>query len=167
MSENKNAKKRTPCPQPVKETLWRIYFADDMIGKCYVCGKRIHFTDFEVGHNIAHNEGGRWDIDNLRPLCRSCNRSMGTETIEKFKEKFFRSIEYEKRSEQKNIPHGPLFGAKFFDNAGKHAKFSGHAAENAEFHDNSVELSEFDDTSANNAKFFDKSGKKSRFGKKR
>jgi len=46
-------------------------------------------SDFEVGHNKPFAKGGEWNINNLRPICRTCNRSMRTMTIEEFKKKFF------------------------------------------------------------------------------
>lgn len=83
------SKKRSSCPKTVKETVWRKYFRNEMSGKCYVCGKAINFTDFEVGHNKPFTKGGKWNINNLRPICRTCNRSMGTTSIEAFKRKYF------------------------------------------------------------------------------
>jgi 5-methylcytosine-specific restriction endonuclease McrA len=90
-STKKSYKKRprTPCPKSVKEALWRKYFGNNLNGKCYVCGKYIDYTSFEVGHNKPFSKGGEWNINNLRPLCRSCNRSMGTMTAEKYKKKYF------------------------------------------------------------------------------
>lgn len=82
-------KKRTSCPKSVKEAVWRDYFGNRMTGKCYACRKRINFTDFEVGHNKAASKGGSWNLQNLRPICRTCNRSMGTMAIETFKKKYF------------------------------------------------------------------------------
>jgi len=42
---------------------------------------------FEVGHNIPRSKGGLNDIDNLRPICGNCNRSMSDSyTIEEFSE---------------------------------------------------------------------------------
>ncbi len=82
-------KKRSSCPKDVKETVWRKYFGNKMSGKCYVCGKAINFTDFEVGHNKPFTKGGKWNINNLRPICRTSNRTMGTMSIEAFKRKYF------------------------------------------------------------------------------
>ena len=41
--------------------------------------------NFEVGHNIPESKGGATDINNLRPICSKCNRSMGDDyTIDEF-----------------------------------------------------------------------------------
>jgi 5-methylcytosine-specific restriction endonuclease McrA len=83
-------KPRRKIPKHVKDTIWAKYIgADKAEGKCYVCGRTIHITDFEVGHNKARAEGGTDNINNLRPVCRSCNLSMGTMSIEVFKRKYF------------------------------------------------------------------------------
>ena len=83
------SKKRTSCPKAVKEAVWLKYFGHKMNGKCYVCGRPISYMSFEVGHNKPFAKGGKWNINNLRPICRTCNRSMGTMTIESFKKKYF------------------------------------------------------------------------------
>jgi 5-methylcytosine-specific restriction endonuclease McrA len=89
--QNTDAKpKRSPCPQAVKEAVWKKYFGSIMVGKCYVCNSEITFTNFELGHNKPHSKGGEWVVSNLRPLCRTCNRSMGDKmTVEAFKKKYF------------------------------------------------------------------------------
>jgi len=83
-------KKRKSMPKAVKVTVWNKYIgANKAEGKCYVCGRTIHITDFDVGHNKAKARGGSDDISNLRPICRTCNLSMGTMSIETFKKKYF------------------------------------------------------------------------------
>ena len=80
-----------------------------MTGKCYVCQKPILFTDFEVGHNKPFSKGGTWNINNLRPICRTCNRSMGSMTIEAFKIKYFTKkhvIKKKMRRKKKTQPKG-------------------------------------------------------------
>jgi hypothetical protein len=91
--EKKTAKRtqRIKCPKPVREKLWRNYFGSSLDGKCYVCDTMIKFTDFEASHNIPHVDGGEWHVENLRPCCRTCNRSMGTMTVDEFKKRFFES----------------------------------------------------------------------------
>ena len=83
------SKSRGSCPKAVKETVWRKYNGNRMNGKCYVCKNPVSFTNFEVGHNRAFSKGGKWTVTNCRPICRACNRSMGSTTIESFKKKHF------------------------------------------------------------------------------
>ena len=82
--------KRKPIPKAVREQVWDKYMkATERVGKCYCCGWRpITDSDFEVGHNKAVAKGGRDHINNLRPICKSCNRSMGTMSIEVYKRKY-------------------------------------------------------------------------------
>jgi 5-methylcytosine-specific restriction endonuclease McrA len=39
----------------------------------------------ECGHIIAHALGGNALLDNLMPVCKSCNRDMGTMNLEEYK----------------------------------------------------------------------------------
>ncbi|MBI2872906.1 MAG: HNH endonuclease [Chloroflexi bacterium] len=83
-------RRRRSIPKAVKDQVWFKYIgAGKAEGKCYVCGRTIHIVDFDVGHNRAKSKGGGDSIDNLRPICRTCNTSMGTQSIEVFKAKHF------------------------------------------------------------------------------
>jgi len=83
-------KLRKGIPKSVKNAVWDKYIGmDKASGKCYVCNRAIHITDFEVGHNKAVSKGGPDYIGNLRPICRPCNRSMGTLSIEDYKIQYF------------------------------------------------------------------------------
>ncbi|MEM3699246.1 MAG: HNH endonuclease [Candidatus Bathyarchaeia archaeon] len=83
-------KTRGKIPRHIKDQVWKVYIgAEKAEGKCYVCGRTIHITDFEVGHNKAVAKGGSDHLDNLRPICRGCNLAMGTMSIEAFKRKYF------------------------------------------------------------------------------
>jgi 5-methylcytosine-specific restriction endonuclease McrA len=85
----KKSKRRKSCPKAVKQSVWLKYFGEKMIGKCYVCKRSISYMNFEVGHNKPVAKGGKSKINNVRPICRTCNRSMGTIAIEDFKKKYF------------------------------------------------------------------------------
>jgi hypothetical protein len=90
---------RRAIPKSVKDAVWRKYFGEKKpYGKCDACEKRIHYQDFEVGHNVPASRGGTDNISNLRPICGTCNRSMGTLSIEDFKEKYFGDLEKKKRN---------------------------------------------------------------------
>jgi len=41
-------------------------------------------TMFHVGHVISEKAGGTHEINNLRPICASCNHSMGSENMVDF-----------------------------------------------------------------------------------
>ena len=54
-------------------------------GKCDICYEEINENNFEAGHIRARALGGQIDIDNLIPICFSCNRSMGTRNPYEYK----------------------------------------------------------------------------------
>ena len=101
--ETTNNRKRKSIPKTLKESVWRKYFGNRMTGKCYVCKKHIDWTTSEIGHNRAVASGGGTNLGNLRPICRSCNRSMGKMSIETFKKKYFSKSRPKKRTKKQKI----------------------------------------------------------------
>jgi len=81
--------KRTKIPKDIRMLVWQKYNKSSMTGKCYCCGCPITYRDFDVGHNKAVSKYGKGTVSNLRPICRPCNRGMGTQTIESYKKKHF------------------------------------------------------------------------------
>ena len=88
-SHKTRSAKRRPIDKNLRSIVWHKYFKDKMIGKCYVCSKPVTYDNFEVGHNKAVAKGGSNNINNLRVICKSCNRAMGTMSIEVYKRKYF------------------------------------------------------------------------------
>jgi len=87
---DKKKRVRRKIPQSAKNAVWAKYIGMlNAEGKCYVCKRSVHITDFEVGHNRALSKGGSDNVSNLRPICRSCNSSMGTKSIETYKKTYF------------------------------------------------------------------------------
>ena len=41
----------------------------------------IEIRNFHCGHVVAESKGGQTILENLRPICGSCNSSMGTENM--------------------------------------------------------------------------------------
>ena len=42
---------------------------------CYTCGGKYHWKDMDCGHYIKRRYlQTRWDLNNVRPQCRACNR---------------------------------------------------------------------------------------------
>ena len=82
--------KRKTIPKTGREKLWKLTFGDNTFnGSCYCCKTVVDAFHWEAGHiNSAHN-GGSDKLDNLRVICVSCNRSMGTCNMDEFKDKYF------------------------------------------------------------------------------
>ena len=82
--------KRISIPKTVKAQLWKCYFKNKGKGKCYCCDEKIlSLGSWEAGHVIAQKYGGGDEIDNLRPVCSTCNKSMGTMNMDEFKKRYF------------------------------------------------------------------------------
>jgi len=100
--KSKKRTKRRKFPKSVKDAVWGKYIGMNKAeGKCYVCKRTIHIRDFDVGHNKAVAKGGSDNITNLRPICRSCNLSMGTMSIEAYKQKYFSKTKKKKTTKKK------------------------------------------------------------------
>lgn len=72
-------------PQALRSTVWRTYIGKKFGGICFCCGKiDINPDIFECGHVKSLKDGGETTVDNLRPICSLCNRSMGSKHMEEF-----------------------------------------------------------------------------------
>jgi 5-methylcytosine-specific restriction endonuclease McrA len=82
--------RKLKIPLALREQVWILYFGDQKFKhKCKVswCENIITPFSFEVGHNIPESKGGTTELDNLRPICSKCNKSMGSSyTIDEFSE---------------------------------------------------------------------------------
>lgn len=85
-----NKYKKVNIPLTVKSLVWDKYVGID-IGrtKCYCC-KLNHITmiSFHCGHVIPEVYGGEITVENLRPICQSCNSSMGSQNMNEFMKKY-------------------------------------------------------------------------------
>lgn len=78
--------KKNQIPSVVKQLVWDKYIGE-YIGKtkCYCCKLvDIKQSSFYCGHVVAEKNGGTMEIDNLRPICKTCNSSMGTTNMHEF-----------------------------------------------------------------------------------
>jgi 5-methylcytosine-specific restriction endonuclease McrA len=79
---------KAKIPLALREQVWLLYMGDRLFKqKCMVtwCENIITPFSFECGHNVPESKGGPTDLNNLRPICSKCNRSMGDEyTIDQF-----------------------------------------------------------------------------------
>jgi 5-methylcytosine-specific restriction endonuclease McrA len=83
-------KKKQSIPKQVRTIVWNHYIGEDIIKhKCLCCKKvTITNTNFDVGHVLSEKNGGTHEINNLRPICGSCNHSMGIENMIDFVVKY-------------------------------------------------------------------------------
>jgi len=84
--EKKKSGKAT-IPKTLRLAVWDKYVGLS-VGqvKCLCCNMvDIHQGDFECGHIEAEAKGGPTNIDNLLPICSTCNRSMHTRNLNAFR----------------------------------------------------------------------------------
>lgn len=87
--KKKTRTKKERIPATVRNIVWVTHFEDSKKGKCWLCRvEDISSANFECGHVISERNGGKVTVDNLRPICGFCNKSVGTMNMEDFKKKY-------------------------------------------------------------------------------
>ena len=76
----KKTKKRKTIPKKIRDSCWKEYGIKKG-GKCWICQTKLEFDTFEAGHIISVAKGGGDNLENLRPICKGCNRSQGTKNM--------------------------------------------------------------------------------------
>lgn len=73
-------------PSTVRHEVWKRYVSEIYRkGKCFCCRTSdIEESNFDCGHVISRNNFGPISLQNLRPICGQCNRSMGTQNMDEF-----------------------------------------------------------------------------------
>jgi 5-methylcytosine-specific restriction endonuclease McrA len=81
MSEYKKQK----INKALRKNVWENHSGQKYIYPCYCCQTTLlNPFDFECGHIVAESKGGNTNADNLRPVCTTCNKAMGTKNMEEF-----------------------------------------------------------------------------------
>ena len=84
-TEKKVRKRKERIPAVVRKIVWTTYVGDNAHGKCFCCTNfTITFNDFECGHVVSEKNGGAVTVQNLRPICSSCNKSVGARNMDEF-----------------------------------------------------------------------------------
>jgi hypothetical protein len=81
---------RKTIPKKIRAQVWTNTFASSTQGTCYCCNSALNCLDsWHAGHIIAASNGGSDTAENLRPICASCNLSMGSEHMDSFKSRCY------------------------------------------------------------------------------
>lgn len=68
----------------LRNIVWENQFGEVVNAKCPLCNKthlKWYSSDWEVGHIISKKDGGALIEVNLRPICKSCNIMVGSESL--------------------------------------------------------------------------------------
>lgn len=70
--------KKKNIPKALRQQVWIKHNGEKFKNKCYIkwCENIINVFNYECGHNVPESKGGFTTIDNLYPICSSCNKSM-------------------------------------------------------------------------------------------
>lgn len=79
--KNENSQKITHI---LRTEVWDTYIGKYIgtINCPYCCVNEISQLNFECGHVIAEANEGKTTLENLRPICNKCNKSMGKKTMD-------------------------------------------------------------------------------------
>lgn len=93
----KKAAPRAPCKKAppktpkvklsasLRKSVWLTYIGDVESGRCLCCNVAVITKNgYDCGHVVAEARGGPATLQNLRPICKTCNTSMGVKNMEEF-----------------------------------------------------------------------------------
>jgi len=82
--------KKKSIPLSLKALVWNKYIGEEKgVGQCQCCRKNIiKQISFHCGHIISERNGGSTTLNNLIPLCQTCNLSMGKQNMNDFVKKY-------------------------------------------------------------------------------
>lgn len=84
-------RRKKTIPKALRARVWHTYIGQEIgMTKCMCCETSdITSFNFECGHIIPESKGGSTTINNLRPICGTCNRSMGSMDMNDFINMYF------------------------------------------------------------------------------
>ena len=73
-------------PKKVKNDAWDKYIGKTVaVAPCLCCRRtEIEQKKFTAGHIISEFNGGKVTLDNIVPICDSCNLSMATQNMDEY-----------------------------------------------------------------------------------
>lgn len=85
--KKKDKNQRKNIPDDIRDQVWLKHHGGKTVGTCYCCGDAIYkyHGGWHCSHVISVKHGGKDEVDNLRPCCRTCNLTMGTRNLYEYK----------------------------------------------------------------------------------
>jgi hypothetical protein len=84
---------RVKIAAAVREIVWKKVNTNvSDYGMCYVCETQLNYCNMECGHIIAKAIGGCDTVENLMPVCKSCNRDMGIMNLNEYRDMLNQSL---------------------------------------------------------------------------
>ena len=82
--------KKQKIPATLRNSIWNNFIGSETkTGNCFCCNtETISVANFECGHILSEKDGGLLTLENLRPICSLCNKSMGIQNMEIFMNKY-------------------------------------------------------------------------------
>jgi hypothetical protein len=84
--KKKEPRKKEVIPMNIRRAVWSQHIGLERgSARCYCCNiTEIYQMTFHCGHVVSEVQGGKVTIDNLRPICQTCNSSMGTKNMHEY-----------------------------------------------------------------------------------
>ena len=74
----------------MRNAYWERHHGSRYSAPCKCCGVTINKNQFSAAHKIPVKYGGKADIDNIVPTCKSCNAAMGATDLDVYAEELVR-----------------------------------------------------------------------------
>lgn len=86
LSEKQKPNYKSKLNSVLRFAVWNSVIGNKIaVHKCLCCNSNeISQQNFQCGHVVSRNNGGEDIIDNLVPICGSCNSSMGSTDMDSF-----------------------------------------------------------------------------------
>jgi hypothetical protein len=82
-----NKYKKVKMTKPFRIKVWEHWMGKVYEAPCPVCSNLITINTFEAGHIVSEKSGGSTTVENCRPICGGCNKSMGSKSFYEFVKK--------------------------------------------------------------------------------
>ena len=82
--------KKKSIPLTLKRNVWNKHIGESIGKTLCLCCKLTEITqlNFSCGHIISEFNGGELKLNNLKPICVSCNSSIGTKNMNEYMDEY-------------------------------------------------------------------------------